>query len=672
MANRDTFRNRATACEAHDDIPRSPDRGEMIGDVILRRYNRREMMRGTLGVAAIASLFGPQVLAASKARAEASPDRFQFEEVEAGVDVDHHVADGYKARALIRWGDKLFPDSLPFDPLKQTGAAQLRQFGYNNDYIAYFPIDGSSRHGLLCVNHEYTNEELMFPALKERQDTTGFKEMTEELVDIEMAAHGVTVVEIARDGEDWAVVLDSPYNRRISPLTAMAVDGPAAGGKRLQTSNDPSGKRIVGTLNNCAGGMTPWNTYLAAEENFHFYFWTDQRDAENKPVAGIGGEQAESYARYGVPAFWQAWGKFHDHFNVDKEPNEPNRFGWIVEIDPFDPSFVPVKHTALGRFCHEGAETVLNKDGRVVVYCGDDTRGEYVYRFVSDGRYDPNDRAANLSLLSKGTLCVARFDADGTGKWLPLIFGAPWLTPEFGFKSQADVLIDARRAADLLGATRMDRPEDVQPNTSNGKVYVILTNNDKRKVDQVDKANPRAENLFGHIIELAPKGGDHADESFSWEILVRCGNPRDPRGGVDALWNPATSDNGWFACPDNACVDNEGRLWIATDQGDNWARTGRADGLYGLETESDRRGTSKMFYRVPVGAELCGPCFTPDRETMFVAVQHPGADGTEALYGFGRPSTYNNPATRWPDFREDRPPRPSVVVITKIGGGNIA
>jgi secreted PhoX family phosphatase len=307
MANRDKFRNRAAACEAHDDIPRSPDHGEMLGDVILRRYNRREMMRGTLGGAAIATLFGPQVLAARKARAEASPDRFQFEEVEAGVDIDHHVADGYKARPLIRWGDKLFPDSPPFDPLTQSAAAQLRQFGYNNDYIAYFPIDGSSSHGLLCVNHEYTNEELTFPALKERQDTTGFKDMTEELVDIEMAAHGVTVVEIARDGEDWRVVLDSPHNRRISPLTEMAADGPAAGDKRLQTSGDSSGKTLVGTLYNCAGGMTPWNTYLTAEENFHFYFWTDQRGADNKPAVGVGGDQAESYARYGVPAFWQAW-----------------------------------------------------------------------------------------------------------------------------------------------------------------------------------------------------------------------------------------------------------------------------------------------------------------------------------------------------------------------------
>jgi secreted PhoX family phosphatase len=265
---------------------------------------------------------------------------------------------------------------------------------------------------------------------------------------------------------------------------------------------------------------------------------------------------------------------------------------------------------------------------------------------------------------------AARFDSDGTGKWLPLVFGEQKLTPESGFKPQAEVLIDARRAADLLGATRMDRPKDVQPNGSNGKVYVILTNNDKRKDDQVDKANPRAENLFGHIIELEPRGGDHADDSFTWEILVRCGNPRDPRGGVDALWNPATSVNGWFACPDNACVDDEGRLWMATDQGDNWPRTGRADGLYGLETESDRRGTSKLFYRVPVGAELCGPCFTPGDAIRGRAA--PCRGWRRGPLRFGRPSTYKNPATRWPDFREDRPPRPSVVVITKIGGGKIA
>lgn len=625
-------------------------------------------MRGTLGVTATLALFGPAAFTASKA--ETSVDRFDFAEIEAGIDKTHHLAPGYRAQVLLRWGDPLFPDVPTFNPNAQSAAEQLKRFGYNNDYIAFFPIDGSNTHGLLCVNHEYTNEELMFPGLKKRQDISGFEDMTAELVDIEMAAHGVTIVEIKRDGEDWRVVTDSKYNRRISPNTPMTVDGPAAGCERLKTTSDPTGKAMVGTLNNCAGGQSPWGTYLTAEENFHGYFWTNECRPGGARPKGLGGDQAKSYERYGVPGLWQAWGKFQDRFNVDKEPNEPNRFGWIVEIDPFDPDFVPVKHTALGRFCHEGAEIVVNKDGRVVVYCGDDGRGEYIYRFVSKGRYDPNDKAANMKLLSEGTLSVARFDADGNVHWLPLEHGRPWLTEEFGFNSQADVVIDPRLAADLLGATRMDRPEDVQPNKVNGRVYVMLTNNTSRKQDQVEPANPRADNAFGHIIEMTPEHGDHAGDTFSWDILVKCGDPG--IGEVGALWSPEVTEDGWFACPDNACVDNLGRLWIATDQGDNWPRTGRADGLFALETEGDRRGTPKLFFRVPAGAELCGPCFTPDGETLFLAVQHPGADGAEALIGFGRPSTFNDPVTRWPDFNPDMPPRPSVLAITKIGGGRIA
>jgi uncharacterized protein len=486
-----------------------------------------------------------------------------------------------------------------------------------------------------------------------------------------MAAHGVSVVEIARDGEDWRVVPGSPYNRRISPgNTEMKVDGPAAGDARLKTSEDPSGETILGTLNNCAGGKTPWGTYLTAEENFHGYFWSNHCVPGGARPKGLGGDQAKSYARYGVPGFWQAWGKFHYRFNVDMEPNEPNRFGWIVEIDPLDASSVPVKHTAFGRFCHEGAECVVNKDGRIVIYCGDDGRGEYVYRFVSDGKFDPDNRAANMTLLSKGTLSVARFDADGKVTWLALVFGQDKLTAESGFKSQADVVIDARLAADLLGATRMDRPEDVQPNGVNGRVYVILTNNTNRKGEQVDAANPRADNAFGHIIEMTPPDGDHAADVFAWEMLVRCGDPY--VAAVGALWNPDTSSNGWFASPDNAAVDNQGRLWIATDQGEYWPRTGRSDGLYALETDGARRRTSKLFFRCPVGAELCGPCFTPDGETLLVAVQHPAADGVEALIGFGRPSTFKDPATRWPDFDPKMPPRPAVLAITKDGGGKIA
>ncbi len=250
------------------------------------------------------------------------------------------------------------------------------------------------------------------------------------------------------------------------------------------------------------------------------------------------------------------------------------------------PDAVPVKHTALGRFCHEGAETVVNKDGRIVIYCGDDGRGEYIYRYVSKGRYDPDDKAANSTLLSDGTLSVARFDADGSMHWLPLEHGRAGLTEDAGFASQADVVIDARLAADALGATRMDRPEDVQPNPVTGRVYAMLTNNTSRKPDQADAANPRPDNAFGHIIEMTPPDGDHAAETFSWDILVKCGDPG--IGDVGALWSPDVTRDGWFACPDNAAVDKDGRLWIATDQGDNWPRTGRADGLFALATEGPR------------------------------------------------------------------------------------
>jgi len=508
MTNKDAFRNRAAACEAADDIRRSPADAETIGDVILRRYSRRALMRGMLGVTAAAALFGASAFRTKDANAEETVlDRFDFAEIESGVDKTHHVAPpGYRADILLRWGDPLHPGMEPFSSGAQSQDDQLKRFGYNNDYIAYFPIEGSSRHGLLCVNHEYTNEELMFESAKKRQDTSGFKETTKDMVDVEMAAHGVTIMEIARDEDGWHPVLESPYNRRISPLTPMTIDGPAAeeDHARLKTSADPTGKKLTGTLNNCAGGMTPWGTYLTAEENFHNYFWTGHCEPGGAIPEGLGGDQKDSFKRYGIPGLWQAWGKYYDQFNIDKEPNEPNRFGWIVEIDPFDPNSTPVKHTALGRFCHEGAECVVNKDGRVVVYSGDDSRFEYVYRFVSDGRYEEGDTAANKTLLSKGTLSVARYDADGTVHWLPLVReGSPWLTDDFGFKTQGDVLINARLAAQFLGATPMDRPEDIQPNKETGRVYVMLTNNTSRQpgtklAKETNPANPRPDNRPYH------------------------------------------------------------------------------------------------------------------------------------------------------------------------------
>jgi secreted PhoX family phosphatase len=568
----------------------------------------------------------------------------------------------------LRWGDPITVDAPEFDVMNQTAAAQLKQFGYNNDYVGFLTLNEDGTHGLLCVNHEYTNEEVMFPGLG-RQDRAGFEGMTPELINIEMAAHGGSIVEIIRDDAGkWRVLRDGAMNRRITPLdTKMTLSGPAAGHARLRTGDDPAGLNVIGTLNNCAGGMTPWGTWLMAEENFHGYFWTDVVDAEGKPDISAHADAA-SKKRYGVPGGWYAWGKFHDRFNIDAEPNMPNKFGWVVEVDPKDPKSTPIKRTALGRFRHEGAETTVSSSGKLVIYMGDDNRFDYQYKYVSQGTVS-QEPAQNASLLDEGTLYVARFDPDGTIDWMPLVHGTGPLTVENGFADQGDVMIDTRLAADLLGATPMDRPEDAQPR-GDGTAYIMLTNNSRRKAEDVNAVNPRAKSSFGHIIEIKEAGADHAATTGKWSILVKCGDPA--IADVGAHWNPETSQNGWFGSPDNCAIDADGRLWVATDQGSRWGKTGKSDGLYAVETEGTARGTSKLFFRCPVGGEMCGPYFTDNGETLFLAVQHPGTDGTKDLAGFERASTFEDPATRWPDFDPAMPPRPSVVVVTKQGGGKIA
>jgi len=471
--------------------------------------------------------------------------------------------------------------------------------------------------------------------------------MTKDLVDIEMAAHGMSVIEVRMGADGWEVVPDSDFGRRLTMLsTPMTVSGPAAGHDRMKTSADPDGMTVIGTLNNCAGGTTPWGTVLTGEENFHGYFMGEMAE---------GAAEAANHERYGVPGGWYNWAQFHDRFDVSKEPNEANRFGWIVELDPYDPEAAPKKRTAMGRMKHEGATTIVNGDGRVVAYMGDDERFEYLYRFVTSGTYNPDHRAANADLLDDGTLSVAVFEEDGTVRWAPLVHGEGPLTAENGFESQADVVIEARRAADLVGATPMDRPEDVEPNPVTGKVYVMLTNNTRR--EEANVANPRVDNAFGHIVEITPVDDDHAADTSNWTILVKCGPPDVP--DVGAEWNPATTENGWFGMPDNCAIDHQGRLWTTTD-GNSQEDTGRTDGVWAMETDGELRGKGKHFFRVPVGAEMCGPIFTPDDATLFVAVQHPG-DG----------STFADPSTRWPDFDDMMPPRPSVVAITRSGGGAI-
>jgi len=649
-------RLRASDLEDSGDAGINPTGNPTMGEVIATRFNRRDLLRGSLAVAAISATVGSRALAANEQPAKKTPlASFDFKEIEAGVDHTHHVAEGYDAQVLLRWGDPLFPDAPAFDPMSQSAEKQARQFGYNTDFVGYIPIEGSSDHGLLVVNHEYTNEELMFPGLgvQDAKDVN-FAKMTKDLVDIEMAAHGGAVVEIRRRNGQWQVVKDSKYTRRITAETPMDITGPAAGHARMRTSADAEGRKVRGMVNNCAGGVTPWGTWLSCEENFNGYFWGKM--AEDHP-------EARNYKRYGIGAPAYAWGKFHDRFDLAKEPNEANRFGWVVEIDPFDPNFVPKKRTALGRTKHEGAAGITNGDGRYVIYLGDDERFDYVYKFVTAGKVDPQNRAANFGLLDEGVLYVAKYNPDGTGAWLPMVHGQGPLTEANGFRSQADVLIETRRAADLLGATKMDRPEDIEANPATNRVYVMLTNNTRRKEDQVDAANPRANNAFGHIVEMMPEGGNHAATAFAWEVLVKCGDPS--VASVGATFSSETTRNGWFGMPDNCAIDSQGRLWISTD-GNNAKATGRADGLWALETEGELRGTSRHFFRVPLGAEMCGPCFTPNDETLFLAVQHPGESEE------GAPASFENPATRWPDFKDGMPPRPSVLVVTRQGGGKIA
>ena len=682
--------NCGVALEPTEDQRSSPANVATFGEVAAARMGRRSFLKGTLGTTTYAALaISPVALLAGcgddETTSPATPEVpkaapgsvAQFTEISHGVSTDHVVSPGHSADVLIRWGDPVLADAPAFVPGVADADAQEKQFGYNNDYVGFVPLDDEATRGVLCVNHEFTSRKVMFPYDLRFNSPR-------ELAEMEMAAHGGSVIEIAQttDGR-WEVVADSPLNRRITTRsTAMDISGPAAGHPRMQTNADPTGTRVIGTVNNCAGGITPYGSYLMAEENFHFYFrgklddsdrrWRTASDLVAVCAAGAATHpEARNYCRYGVAmGGGYDWGRHFDRFDINKEPNEANRFGWVVEVDPLDPTSTPVKRTALGRFKHEGAESIINKDGRLVIYMGDDQRFDYLYRFITDGTVNTEDRAGNFGLLDAGVLSVARFSDDGTLSWMPLVHGTGPLTAENGFGSQADVMIETRRAADLLGATPMDRPEDVEPNPKTGKVYVALTNNSKRNASQRDAIHDRAPNYWGLVVEMTPPDNDHAADSFSWDILVKGGDPSIPL--VGAQFSDTTSTNGWFACPDNLAVDPSGRLWVTTDQGSGWPQiSGSADGVWCVGTEGADRGTSAMFYRVPAGAEMCGPCFTPDGETLFVAVQHPGTDGALAFEEHARASDFEDPMTRWPDFDPQIPPRPSVVMIRKDGGGPI-
>ncbi|MCA2228952.1 PhoX family protein [Nonomuraea aurantiaca] len=655
------------AC-AHD-VANTSD-NTYFGDVVAEAMSRRGMLRaGALGALA-AGVVGAGVAGAVPALADSteppeaellghSSGGIRFTPVPPNKEDALTVAEGYTSGVVARWGDPVTADAPAFDFDHQSPEAQAKQFGYNCDFVTLFPM-GANR-GLLWVNHEYTNENLMF-----RGYTNGAA-ATEDQIKIALAAHGGSVVEIerVRGTGQWKLVTTGRrrYNRRVTAQTPMRFSGPAAGSDLLKTAADPKGRTPVGMLNNCSGGSTPWGTVLTAEENIDQYFV----NGDKVPAA-----QLPYISRYtittGTPSSSRRFDRVEERFDLAKHPNEANRFGWVVEIDPFDPDSTPVKRTALGRLKHEAANTTLARDGRVVVYMGDDSRFEYIYKFVSKNRFIPGNDRHNRDLLDEGTLYVAKFTGDspaaeidgsgklpsdgafdGSGQWIPLVSGDRSYVDGM---TATEVLVYTRVAADKVGATKMDRPEDMERNPVTGGVYVALTNNTNRTAAQVDEANPRPSNKHGHVLEIVERRDDAGERTFAWSIPLVCGDPNDPATYFAGYDKTKVSP---ISCPDNVAFDRDGNLWIATDGN----QLGSNDGMFVMPVRGKERGHLRQFLTVPLGAETCGPMVTVDQRSVFVAVQHPGElDG----------ATPDKPASHWPDGDQ---PRPSVAVVWHEKGQKI-
>ncbi|WP_065761521.1 PhoX family protein [Pseudomonas defluvii] len=556
---------------------------------------------------------------------------------------------GYNASVLISWGQPLHTDSPAFDASGNGSAkAQELQFGDNNDGMSLFPFPGDENRALMAINNEYTNYRYLFPH--------GGQPTSAEDVHKAQAAEGVSVIEVQRSNGQWQFVQGSPYNRRIHGNTPIRMSGPASGDAWLKTAADNSGGKVLGTFQNCANGKTPWGTYLTCEENF-----TDCFGSSNPQQAFDPGQK-----RYGASVASKdiGWHLHDPRFDLAKNPNELNRHGWVVEIDPFDPHSTPVKRTALGRFKHENAALGETRDGRAVVYMGDDERGEFIYKFISRDPIDHKNPTANRNLLDHGTLYVARFDngdgnpdqPKGKGQWLELTHGKNGLNAANGFANQAQVLIHARLAASLLGATRMDRPEWIVVSPKDGQVYCTLTNNVKRGEEgqPVNGPNPREKNIYGQILRWRESADDQGAMTFDWDLFLIAGNPGVHPGDAKAGSANITPQN-MFNSPDGLGFDADGRLWILTD-GD-YSNSGDFTGMGNNQMlcANPTTGEIRRFMVGPVGCEVTGIAFAPDQRTLFVGIQHPGESG----------------GSTFPEHLPNGKPRSSVMAIRRDDGGII-
>ncbi len=615
--------------DAFDEERTPPPAETDFNRIVDRAMSRRGFLGSTIAFGTTAFVLGSTAL--TPARASAAASRLGFEAVPANALDTITVPDGYSWHVVAKWGQPLWSHSQEFDQTTRgTGESQELAFGDNNDGMALFHDGGRN---ILTVNNEYTNRDIIYGDRETK--------LPENADDVRKgkAAHGISVVEIAQTDGKWGIVKDSTFNRRITADTPMEITGPARGHDLLKTAADPTGTTSLGTWNNCGNGRTPWGTYLTCEENFNGYF--SSSDENYQP--------SDALNRYGVGLkdWGYAWAMADERFDISKHPNEPNRAGYIVEIDPMDPTSTPKKRTALGRFKHENAEVVLAADGRVVVYMGDDERGEFLYKFISNGKYTKD--GDNADLLEDGSLHVAKFSDDGKGEWVEL-------TPSStGMSSQAEICVHTRMAASAVGATTMDRPEWVAANPRLIEAYCALTNNKNRGVKpnaggddtSANGPNPRDKNLYGQIVRWRPDGADHGANTFSWDLFVLAGNPT-VHNDAHAGSSNVNADN-MFNSPDGLGFDTAGLLWIQTDgnyknEGD-FAGHGNNQMLVG-DPES---GEIKRFMVGPVGCEVTGFAWSVDRKTVFVGIQHPGEKNT---------------GSHWPDGGNSVP-RSAVIAIQR-------
>jgi secreted PhoX family phosphatase len=656
-----------------DDIPTNASGNTHFNDIAALARSRRGFLKAGLAAGAVGFLGGG--LAACGGGDDpvtpTGPVMLGFTQIAAGTGDTIVVPQGYRSAVFCRWGDPLFANSPAWrGDAADTAESQRLQFGDNHDGMHFFPINGSSTEGLLVMNHEYINDEYFFTA----DVASGATPWSLEQVRKGQHAHGVSVAHVRLVNGSWTVVIPSTYNRRIHANTPMSITGPARGHALMRTSADPSGEVVLGTLNNCGNGFTLWGTYLTCEENFNGYFGTTTDTTTADP-------RNANQRRYGISRGQSGYRwELHDRrFDYVAEGNESNRFGWMVEIDPFDPNSVPKKRTALGRFKHENAAQTLARDNRVVVYMGDDQANDYVYKFVSDGRYNAGTPSANRDLLDSGTLYVARFGAGatagdmmGTGTWIPLRLDTPRTaggTLADLFSDMGTLLVNTRLAADAVGATPMDRPEWVTVHPRTGEVYVTMTNNSGRTA--TDDANPRANNVYGQIVRWRESGSDAAATTFEWDLFVLAGNPsvHTAAGNLQAGSSNITVNN-MFNSPDGLAFDEDGRLWIQTDG--NFSNTGNFAGMGNNQmlVADPQTREIRRFLVGPSGCEITGITWTPDRRYVFINVQHPGEYGSHPRRPTGAVTPQSNPLafSQWPEAAGGRP-RSATVVIWKENGG---